>query len=81
MPKKADSIDFEKSLVELEQLVEKMEGGDLSLEESLKCFERGIELTKTCQRALSDAEQKVKILLKKNGKAELQTFNPEDNNE
>ena len=81
MPKKADSIDFEKSLVELEQLVEKMEGGDLSLEESLKCFERGIELTKTCQRALSDAEQKVKILLEKNGKAELQTFNPEDNNE
>ncbi len=80
MPKKTNSINFEKTLAELEQLVEKMEKGDLSLEESLKYFERGILLTKTCQQALSEAEQKVRILLERNGKSELETFNPDDNN-
>jgi exodeoxyribonuclease VII small subunit len=59
--------DFEKSLHELEELVERMERGDLSLEESLQCFERGVELTRTCQQALRDAEQKVQILLEKEG--------------
>ena len=64
MPRKKTSsmIDFEKSLAELEAVVESMEHGDLSLEESLKRFERGIELTRTCQRALEEAEQRVKIL-------------------
>jgi exodeoxyribonuclease VII small subunit len=81
VPKKASSINFEKTLAELEQLVEKMEEGDLSLEESLKYFERGILLTKTCQQALSEAEQKVSILLEKNGKTDLEVFNPSDNNE
>lgn len=81
MPKKANSINFEKTLAELEQLVEKMEQGDLSLEESLKYFERGVLLTKACQQALSEAEQKVSILLDKNGKSELKTFKPDNNNE
>ena len=81
MPKKTNSINFEKTLAELEQLVERMEEGDLSLEESLKCFERGILLTKSCQKALSEAEQKVSILLEKNGKTELEPFNPDNNNE
>ena len=80
MPKKSNSINFEKTLAELEQLVEKMEQGDLSLEESLKYFERGIVLTKTCQQALAEAEQKVRILLEKDGKSELEPFNPDDNN-
>jgi len=80
VPKKTNPINFEKTLAELEQLVEKMEKGDLSLEESLKYFERGILLTKTCQQALSEAEQKVRILLEKDGKSELETFNPDDNN-
>lgn len=80
MPKKSNSINFEKTLAELEQLVEKMEQGDLSLEESLKYFERGIVLTKTCQQALTEAEQKVRILLEKDGKSELEPFNPDDNN-
>ncbi|MGI9228517.1 MAG: exodeoxyribonuclease VII small subunit [Gammaproteobacteria bacterium] len=53
---------FEQDLQELEQLVEKMEQGELSLEESLKHFERGIELTRNCQKELSKAEQKVKKL-------------------
>ncbi|MCK5888565.1 MAG: exodeoxyribonuclease VII small subunit [Methylococcales bacterium] len=68
---------FEDSLEELEQLVSKMEEGDLSLEESLKSFERGIKLTGTCQKALDSAEQKVQILLEKNGKQTLEPFDDE----
>lgn len=67
--RKPKAIDFEKSLDELEGLVERMEQGDSNLEDSLKDFERGIELTRSCQTALAEAEQKVQILLKKNGKA------------
>lgn len=81
MAKKDSPINFEKTLGELEALVEKMEQGDLSLEESLKCFERGIVLTKSCQQALAAAEQKVQILLEKNGKAELAEFNDKDSEE
>jgi exodeoxyribonuclease VII small subunit len=81
VPKKTNSINFEKTLAELEQLVAKMEKGDLSLEESLKYFERGILLTKACQQALSEAEQKVSILLNKDGKSELKPFDQNSNNE
>ncbi len=56
--------DFEKSLRELETIVERMEQGELSLDESLKQFERGVALTRTCQSALQQAEQKVEILLR-----------------
>jgi exodeoxyribonuclease VII small subunit len=77
--KKQNNINFEQSLQELETLVEKMEAGNLSLEESLKYFERGVALTRNCQKALAEAEQKVRILLEKNGKAQLQDFEPEDN--
>ncbi len=76
--KKSSSINFEKTLAELETLVEKMEKGDLSLEESLQCFERGIVLTRNCQQALSEAEQKVKLLLEQNGKAELTDFGDDE---
>jgi exodeoxyribonuclease VII small subunit len=68
---------FESSMEELEKLVEQMEQGDISLEESLKAFERGIKLTRTCQQALQDAEQKVQILLEKNGQQSLEPFNNE----
>ncbi len=78
MPKKTTAINFEKTLADLEQLVDMMEKGDLSLEESLKHFERGIQLTKTCQQVLHEAEQKVSLLLDKNGQSELEPFNPED---
>ena len=54
---------FEEALEKLSALVEKMESGDLSLEESLKLFEEGIKLSKDCQKALSDAEKKVQALL------------------
>ena len=66
--------DFETALAELEGLVEQMEQGDLSLDESLKQFERGVELTRACQTALKEAEQKVQILLEKDGQAELESF-------
>jgi len=59
--------DLEKSLAELEKIVERLEAGDLSLDESLKQFERGVVLTRQCQSALRHAEQKVEILLSKSG--------------
>lgn len=77
MPRKKSTSLFEDSLEELEQLVESMEQGDISLEESLKSFERGIKLTSTCQKALQDAEQKVQILLEKNGKQTMEPFTDE----
>ena len=59
--------DFEAALEELETLVARLEEGDLSLEESLRCFERGVHLTRTCQTALKDAEQKVEALVRQDG--------------
>ena len=70
---------FEQSLKELESLVEKMEQGDLSLEDSLSHFERGVELSRACQKALKEAEQKVEILMQKNGQDEITAFDSEDN--
>ncbi|HUL12184.1 MAG TPA: exodeoxyribonuclease VII small subunit [Methylococcaceae bacterium] len=68
---------FEESLAELEQLVERMEQGNLSLEESLKLFEHGVQLTRSCQKALKEAEQKVQILLEENGQPTLKPFTDE----
>ena len=62
--KNSTSFNFEGSLSELEQLVWEMESGELPLEESLKKFEQGIKLIRSCQEALTDAEQKVEILTK-----------------
>ncbi len=70
----AKNPDFEAALAELEALVEKMEQGELSLQDSLAQFERGVQLTRSCQQALKDAEQKVQILLEKDGKTELEPF-------
>jgi exodeoxyribonuclease VII small subunit len=67
MPAKK-SVNLEKALNELEKLVEEMEQGNLSLEESLKRFEKGIALTSDCQEALQKAELKVQELIEKNGK-------------
>lgn len=65
MAKRIREFDFEGALRELEGLVERMEKGEMCLEEALQSFERGIQLTRSCQKALSDAEQKVQILLEK----------------
>lgn len=72
MPRKTNKEpDFEAALTELEELVETLEQGDISLEESLKLFERGVTLTRQCQTSLKDAEQKVTILLEKSGEPEI----------
>ena len=76
--KRPEPPNFEQSLQELETLVEKMEQGDLSLEESLSHFERGVQLSRSCQQALKAAEQKVEILMQKNGQDETSAFNSED---
>jgi len=73
-------FDFEASLNELEKLVDALEQGDLSLEQSLQDFERGINLTRSCQSALTDAQQKVKILLEDKHQSSLQDFNNESFN-
>ena len=73
MPAKK-SVNLEKALTELEKLVEEMEQGNLSLEESLKRFERGIALTSDCQEALQKAELKVQELIEKNGKLLVKDF-------
>jgi exodeoxyribonuclease VII small subunit len=71
--------DFEAALAELEQIVHRLEQGELSLEDSLRQFERGVELTRGCQKALRQAEQKIQILSKKgDGDAALQDFTPPD---
>lgn len=74
MAKKIEPINFESSLKELEELVARMEQGDISLEESLRHFERGIVLSRSCQQALQNAEQKVHILTEQKGKLEPQPF-------
>lgn len=75
MPAKKDEIlNFEQALIELDSIVELMEAGGLSLDESLKQFEKGIKLTRQCQAALQEAEQKVKILLQKNATETLEPY-------
>ena len=74
--KQQSEFSFEEALQELEQLVSSMEEGELSLEDSMKAFEKGIKLTRECQTALQKAEQKVQILLNENG--ETQAFDVED---
>lgn len=75
---KAASIkNFEQNLNELEAIVQALESGELSLEASLNQFEKGIKMTQQCQQALATAEQKVQILVEKNGAIELEPFTHE----
>ena len=60
--RKKAALDFEQSLTDLQNLVERLENGELSLEDSLTAFEQGVRLTRDCQAALAQAEQKVQIL-------------------
>ena len=72
------AFNFEASLAELEALVQQMEQGDLTLENSLAAFERGISLTRGCQTALAQAEQKVNVLMQDaQGKVVEQPFSKE----
>jgi exodeoxyribonuclease VII small subunit len=74
----ADDVNFESALEELETLVSQMEDGELSLDESLKAFERGIALTRHCQSALKEAELKVQTLTQDGELVDLDTGEIDD---
>ena len=79
MVKKSISTpNFEAALAELEKIVEKMESGEQTLEESLKSFQRGIELTRACQQGLREAEQRVEKLSQKNKEFVAEPLRSED---
>ncbi|AHI04652.1 exodeoxyribonuclease VII, small subunit [Bdellovibrio bacteriovorus W] len=73
-------MDFEKKLGRLEEIVVKMERGDLALEDSLKLFEEGVKLSRECHVQLNEAEAKVKILVSQSadGKSVTEDFTPEE---
>lgn len=79
MPKKAEQpTSFETSLEQLEQIVTRLESGDLPLEEALNEFERGVQLARTGQQTLQQAEQRIQILLSDDKNADLTLFTPEN---
>lgn len=68
-----NEMDFEKKLGRLEEIVQKMEKGELALDESLKLFEEGIKLSRDCHQRLNEAESKVKVLISVNDKGQTET--------
>ena len=78
MVKKKPVVNFEKALEEFETLVTRMEEGELSLEDSLKSYERGIALSRTCQAALEEAEQRIQTLNERSGELEEPDSHPDD---
>jgi exodeoxyribonuclease VII small subunit len=73
------AIKFEKALSRLETIVTELEAGELSLDDSLKIFEEGVKLSKTCLKMLDDAERKVEILVQdKDGRKRIQAFSLEE---
>jgi exodeoxyribonuclease VII small subunit len=79
--RKPKQPDFEKSLLELEQLVERLESGDLPLEDALKTFERGVALTRECQSALKAAQARIDVLVKRGNDFEVQPFEEADDDD
>lgn len=80
MSKNTPIKNFETNLKELEELVEALESGDLSLEASLAYFEKGVTKTQACQKALADAEQRVNVLIEQNGELVLEPVNGDEAN-
>lgn len=78
---KKPDFNFEKALAELSSIVEKMERGDLTLEQSLSTFEQGITLTRDCHIALKNAEQKVQILVEQDADSKLIDYRSADDDE
>lgn len=82
---KIEDIKFEDALSRLESIVEKLEGGELSLEESLTAFEEGIRLSRICSKRLEEAERKIEILTKgEDGQLQVEDFDskpPEEGEE
>ena len=73
-----ETPNFEKALAELETLVEKLESGELALDQSLKEFKRGVELTRQCQLILDQAQQSVEALMDAEDETTAQAFSPDD---
>ncbi|RDL44620.1 exodeoxyribonuclease VII small subunit [Marinomonas piezotolerans] len=79
MSRKTSVRHFEENLSDLETIVTQLESNQLSLEDALKAFEKGVKLSKDCQSVLTQAEQKVQILLENNDGERLEPFDPEPN--
>ncbi|EJG1728109.1 exodeoxyribonuclease VII small subunit [Vibrio parahaemolyticus] len=75
--KKPENMTFEATIEELDSLVDQLENGDLALDDALRKFERGIALARAGQTKLSDAEQRVSILLSEDDEAPLSDFKPD----
>ncbi|HBQ21788.1 MAG: exodeoxyribonuclease VII small subunit [Deltaproteobacteria bacterium GWA2_38_16] len=73
--KPGETLPFEKSLEKLDTIVKKLESGELSLEDSVKAFEEGVQLASSCSKKLDEAEKKVEILLSKDGSLTKEPFN------
>jgi exodeoxyribonuclease VII small subunit len=71
------AVSFETSMDELEKVVRELEGGDLSLDRSLELFERGMNLSGACRKQLEEAETRVEMLIRKDGKITAEPFRPE----
>ena len=76
--KKSEPPDFEKSLEELEKIVQRMEQGEQTLDQTLKDFERGMALSEQCQKSLDSAQQRVEKLVRKHGGYELEPLEEVD---
>jgi exodeoxyribonuclease VII small subunit len=76
-PNAQPAATFESSMDELEKVVKQLEGGDLSLDRSLELFERGMSLSEICRKQLEEAETRVEILIRKDGKIVAEPFRPE----
>ncbi|HYW43839.1 MAG TPA: exodeoxyribonuclease VII small subunit [Bryobacteraceae bacterium] len=76
-PEAKPVVSFEASLDELEKVVKELEGGDLPLERSLELFERGMNLSDACRKQLEEAETRVEVLIRKEGKLTAEAFRPE----
>ena len=81
MARKPKEAGFESTLAELEELVARMEAGNLPLEEAMRSFERGVQLTRECQAALLAAQQRVQVLTARATGATLEDFDVEGGDE
>jgi exodeoxyribonuclease VII small subunit len=77
LPGAQPAVSFELSMDELEKVVKELEGGDLSLDRSLELFERGMSLSDACRKQLEEAETRVEMLIRKDGKITAEPFRPE----
>lgn len=77
MAEKSKTIDFEKHLEELESLVSKLESGELSLDDALAAYEKGVALTRECQSALDAAQARIQVVTEKNGEISSEPLEPD----